>query len=67
MTKLYENTQKGDRIILKGSDEIYSAKDISELAKEDLKNKLLILKNPNYQSGLYRIHTEYVKTKMNSK
>ena len=36
-------------------------------SKEDLKNKLLILKNPNYQSGLYRIHTEYVKTKMNSK
>ena len=26
--------EKGDRIILKGSDEIYSAKDISELAKE---------------------------------
>ena len=45
-------------------------------SKEDLKRrilfilttgKLLILKNPNYQSGLYRIHTEYVKTKMNSK
>jgi len=36
-------------------------------SKEDLKNKSLILKNPNYQSGLYRIYTEHVKEKMNSK
>lgn len=36
-------------------------------SKEDLKNKLLIIQNPNYQSGLYRKYTEYVKEKMNSK
>jgi len=36
-------------------------------SKEDLKNKLLITKNPTYQSGLYRKYTEYVKEKMNSK
>jgi len=37
------------------------------LSKEDLKNNLMIVENPNYQSGLYRIYTEYVKEKMNSK
>ena len=36
-------------------------------SKEDLKNKSLIVKNPNYQSGLYRKYTEYVRDKMNSK
>ena len=36
-------------------------------SKEDLKNKLLIMKNPNYQSGLYRKYMEYVKENMNSK
>ena len=36
-------------------------------SKEDLKNKLLIVKNPNYQSGLYRKYTEFVKENMNSK
>ena len=34
-------------------------------SKEDLKNKLLIMENPNYQSGLYRKYTEYVKENMN--
>ena len=37
------------------------------LSKEDLKNKLLIIENPNYQSGLYRKYTEFVKENMNSK
>lgn len=37
------------------------------LSKENLKNNLMIVENPNYQSGLYRIYTEYVKEKMNSK
>ena len=32
-------------------------------SKEDLKNDLMILENPNYQSGLYRIYTEHVKEK----
>ena len=36
------------------------------LSKEDLKNKLLIVENPNYQSGLYRKYTEFVKENMNS-
>ncbi len=36
-------------------------------SKEDLKNNSLIIKNPNYQSGLYRIYTEHVKQKMNFK
>jgi len=36
-------------------------------SKEDLKNKLLIVENPNYQSGLYRKYTEYAKENMNSK
>ena len=36
-------------------------------SKEDLKNKLLITKNPHYQSGVYRKYTEYVKENMNSK
>ncbi len=37
------------------------------LSKEDLKNKSLILTNPEYLSGLYRKHVEYVKEKMNLK
>ena len=37
------------------------------LSKEDLKNKSLILENPNYTSGLYRKYTEYVKENMKSK
>ena len=36
-------------------------------SKEDLKNKSLILINPQYQSGLYRKHIEFVKENMNSK
>ena len=36
-------------------------------SKEDLKNKLLITKNPYYQSGLYRKYTEFVKENMDSK
>jgi hypothetical protein len=36
-------------------------------SKEDLKNKLLIIENPNYQSGLYRKFTEFVKNNMDSK
>ena len=36
------------------------------LSKEDLKNKSLIVKNPNYQSGLYRKYTEFVKENMDS-
>ncbi len=36
-------------------------------SKEYLKNNLLIIENPKYQSGLYRIYTEHVKEKMNSK
>ena len=36
-------------------------------SKEDLKNKLLVVPNPNYQSGLYRKYTEFVKEKMKSK
>jgi hypothetical protein len=36
-------------------------------SKEDLKNKSLIIKNPHYQSGLYRKYTEFVKENMNSK
>ena len=36
-------------------------------SKEDLKDKLLILVNPEYQSGLYRKYVEYVKDNMNPK
>ncbi|MFB5632266.1 MAG: hypothetical protein ACE5Q9_02945 [Nitrosopumilus sp.] len=36
-------------------------------SKEDLKNKKLIIENPNYVSGLYRKYTEFVKNNMNSK
>ena len=36
-------------------------------SKEDLKNKSLIAENPNYQSGLYRKYTDFVKENMNSK
>jgi len=36
-------------------------------SKEDLKNKLLVVKNPHYQSGLYRKHIQFVKETMNSK
>jgi len=36
-------------------------------SKEDLKNKSLIVKNPHYQSGLYRKYVQFVKEKMNSK
>jgi len=36
-------------------------------SKEDLKNKLLIMENPNYESGLYRKYTEFVKENMKSK
>lgn len=30
-------------------------------SKENLIERLLIVKNPSYQSGLYREHTEYIK------
>jgi len=36
-------------------------------SKEDLKDKSLILVNPEYQSGLYRKYVEYVKENMNPK
>ena len=36
-------------------------------SKEDLKDKSLILMNPEYQSGLYRKYVEYVKENMNPK
>ena len=36
-------------------------------SKEDLKDKLLIIINPKYQSGLYKKYMEYVKEKMNTK
>lgn len=36
-------------------------------SKEDLISKLLIVKNPSYQSGLYRKHTDYVKNNFKSK
>ncbi|MDH5463636.1 MAG: hypothetical protein OEY17_06235 [Nitrosopumilus sp.] len=36
-------------------------------SKEDLKNKSLIMKNPCYESGLYRKYVEYVKATMNYK
>ena len=36
-------------------------------SKEDLKNKSLIVVNPQYQGGLYRKYTEYVKENSNSK
>ena len=35
-------------------------------SKEDLKNKSLILVNPNYQSGLYGKYVEFVKENMKS-
>jgi len=34
-------------------------------SKEDLKNKSLIVENPNYRSGLYRKYIEHVKENMN--
>jgi len=36
-------------------------------SKEDLKNKSLIVSNPEYQPGLYRKHVEFVKEKINSR
>ena len=36
-------------------------------SKEHLKNKLLIVVNPEYQSGLYRKYVKYVKENMNPK
>ena len=36
-------------------------------SKEDLILKSLITLNPNYQSGLYRKHTEYVKNNFKNK
>ena len=36
-------------------------------SKESLKDKLLIVVNPEYKSGLYRKYVEYVKEKMNPK
>jgi len=36
-------------------------------SKEDLEDKLLILVNPKYQSGLYRKYIEYVKENRNRK
>jgi hypothetical protein len=36
-------------------------------SKEDLKNKLLIVKNPRYLPGLYKQHIDYVKENFNSK
>ena len=33
-------------------------------SKEDLKNNSLIIKNPEYRSGLYRQYVEYVKENM---
>ncbi|NNL58414.1 MAG: hypothetical protein HKP31_02970 [Nitrosopumilus sp.] len=36
-------------------------------SKENLKNKSLIVTNPQYQSGLYRKYTEYVKANLDSK
>lgn len=36
-------------------------------SKEDPKEKSLIVKNPEYQSGLYRIHTEYIKNNFKNK
>ena len=36
-------------------------------SKESLKNNNLIIKNPDYQSGLYRKHTDYVKSNFGNK
>ena len=36
-------------------------------SKEDLKSKLLIVNNPQYQPGIYRQHIDYVKENFNSK
>ncbi len=36
-------------------------------SKEDLIKKSLITLNPNYESGLYRKHTEYVKNNFKTK
>ncbi len=36
-------------------------------SKEDLKNKSLIVINPQYQSDLSRKYTQYVKENLNSK
>jgi len=34
------------------------------VSKEDLKNNSLIIKNPNYEPGLYRKHVEFTKSKL---
>jgi len=36
-------------------------------SKEDLKNKLFLIKNHRYEPGLYRKYIEYVKETMNFK
>ena len=36
-------------------------------SKKDLVEKSLITANPNYESGLYRKHTEYIKNNFKSK
>ena len=36
-------------------------------SKESLKKNNLIIENPNYQSGLYRKYTEYVKNNFSKK
>ena len=33
-------------------------------SKEDLKNNSLIVKNPDYEPGLYRKHVEFTKSKL---
>ena len=33
-------------------------------SKEDLKNKSLIVQNPDYEPGLYRKHVEFTKSKL---
>ncbi len=33
-------------------------------SKEDLKNNSLIIKNPDYEPGLYRKHVEFTKSKL---
>ncbi len=39
----------------------------THLSKEDLKNKSLIIENPNHTSGLYRKYAEHVKENVKSK
>jgi len=34
------------------------------VSKEDLKNNSLIIKNPDYEPGLYRKHVEFTKSKL---